>query len=52
MEVIVASAPRRSVLEPLAALVRAYSASARMNQYLVERLDPAVWRADGACQRG
>ena len=27
-----------------AALLRAYSASARVNQYLVERLHPAVWR--------
>ncbi len=27
------------------ALLRAYSASARVNQYLVERLDPSVWRA-------
>ena len=28
-----------------AALLRAYSASARINQFLVEQLDPAVWRA-------
>jgi uncharacterized damage-inducible protein DinB len=28
-----------------AALLRAYSASARVNTYLVERLDPSVWRA-------
>jgi uncharacterized damage-inducible protein DinB len=28
-----------------AALLRAYSASARVNQYLVERLHPSVWRA-------
>jgi uncharacterized damage-inducible protein DinB len=34
---------RRS--DPAAALLRAYSASARVNQYLVERLDLAVWRA-------
>ena len=27
------------------ALLRTYSASARINQYLVEHLDPAVWRA-------
>ncbi len=27
------------------ALLRAYSANARVNQYLVERLHPAVWRA-------
>jgi len=26
-------------------LLRTYSASARINQYLVEHLDPAVWRA-------
>ena len=31
--------------DPTAVLLRAYSASARINQYLVERLDPAVWRA-------
>jgi uncharacterized damage-inducible protein DinB len=28
-----------------AALLRAYSANARVNQYLVERLHPSVWRA-------
>jgi uncharacterized damage-inducible protein DinB len=28
-----------------ASLLRAYSASARISQYLVQRLDPAVWRA-------
>jgi uncharacterized damage-inducible protein DinB len=28
-----------------ASLLRAYSASARVNEYLVERLDPALWRA-------
>jgi uncharacterized damage-inducible protein DinB len=27
------------------ALLRAYSASARINQYLAQRLNPAVWRA-------
>jgi len=52
MEVVVAGAPRRPTLEPLAALVRAYSASARANQYLVERLDPAVWRAELRGGRG
>lgn len=31
--------------DPTAELLRAYSASARINQYLVERLHPAVWRA-------
>jgi uncharacterized damage-inducible protein DinB len=31
--------------DPAASLLRAYSASARINQYLVERLHPAVWRA-------
>src|SRR5262245_13826263 len=30
--------------EPNAALLPAYAASARVNQYLVQRLDPAVWR--------
>ena len=42
----------RSTLEPLAALVHAYSASARVNQYLVERLDRAVWRAELRGGRG
>jgi len=28
-----------------AVLLRAYSANARVNEYLVERLDPGVWRA-------
>ncbi len=28
-----------------AALLRAYAASARVNQYLIERLHPSVWRA-------
>lgn len=46
------AAHRRAILEPLAALVRAYSASARINQYLVERLDPAVWRAELRGGRG
>jgi len=36
----------RRRLDPTAALLRAYSASARINQYLVQRLDPAVWRAE------
>jgi len=31
--------------DPAAVLLRTYSASARINQYLVEELDPAVWRA-------
>jgi len=31
--------------DPAAVLLRAYSSSARINQYLVEQLDPAVWRA-------
>jgi uncharacterized damage-inducible protein DinB len=32
-------------LDAAAALLQAYSASARINQYLVERLHSAVWRA-------
>ena len=36
---------RRRRVDPAAALLRSYSANARINQYLVERLDPAVWRA-------
>ena len=31
--------------DPAAVLLRTYSASARINQYLVEELDPVVWRA-------
>ena len=34
-----------SDLSTSAELLRAYSASARVSAYLVERLDPAVWRA-------
>ena len=36
---------RGGPLDVDAALLRAYTASARVNEYLVERLDPAVWRA-------
>lgn len=32
-------------LNPADALLKAYSANARINQYLVQQLDPAVWRA-------
>ena len=46
MEVPVARPSRRRRLDSAAALLRAYSASARINQYLVERLHPAVWRAE------
>ena len=35
----------RPRLGPDAALLRAYDASARINQFLVERLAPVVWRA-------
>jgi len=35
---------RRRVGDPAAALLTAYAASARINQYLVERLAPAIWR--------
>src|SRR5437016_6646375 len=52
MEVVVTGARGLSTLEPLAALVRAYSASARVNQYLVERRDPAGWRAELRGGRG
>ena len=41
-------APRSSRARPAdvsAVLLRAYAASARVNEYLVERLDPAVWQA-------
>ena len=36
---------KRRPLDPAAAILQAYSASARINQSLVERLAPAVWRA-------
>src|SRR5882672_5106102 len=35
---------RRRVVDPTAALLTAYAASARINQYLVERLPRAIWR--------
>jgi len=35
---------RRRPVDPAAALLTAYAASARINQYLVERLAPAIWR--------
>ncbi|HEX9704955.1 MAG TPA: DinB family protein [Gemmatimonadales bacterium] len=34
------------------ALLQAYSASARVNQYLVEQLDGAVWRAPSPVPKG
>lgn len=34
------------------ALLKAYSASARVNQYLVEQLHPAVWRARSPLPKG
>ena len=37
--------PRRHAGDPTAALLQAYAASARINQYLVERLPAAIWRA-------
>jgi len=33
------------MIDVTASLLSAYSASARVNQYLVERLDPSLWRA-------
>ena len=39
-------------LDSAAALLKAYSASARINQYLVERLHPAIWRAPSPIPRG
>jgi len=32
-------------LDPAAALLKAYAGNARINEYLVEQLDPAVWQA-------
>ena len=40
-----ATSTRRRTLDPAASLLRAYAANARINQYLVERLRPEVWRA-------
>ena len=34
------------------ALLKAYSANARINQYLVQQIDPAVWRAPSPLPRG
>jgi uncharacterized damage-inducible protein DinB len=42
----------RAPVQPAEALLHAYSASARINQYLVERLAPAVWRARPAVKGG
>ncbi len=39
-------------LSPADALLKAYSASARINQYLVEQLHPAVWRAPSPFPKG
>ncbi len=39
-------------LSPDDALLKAYSANARINQYLVQQLDPAVWRAPSPLSRG
>ncbi|HXO86244.1 MAG TPA: DinB family protein [Gemmatimonadales bacterium] len=39
-------------LDGAAALLKAYSASARINQYLVERLHPAIWRAPSPIPKG
>jgi uncharacterized damage-inducible protein DinB len=43
--------PRRSA-DPADALLKAYSASARINQYLVQKLRPAVWRAPSPLPKG
>lgn len=37
---------------PSDALLKAYSASARINQYLVQQLDPAVWHAPPPVPKG
>src|SRR5258705_3237795 len=39
-------------LSPADALLQAYSASGRVNQYLVEQLHPAVWRAPSPFPKG
>jgi uncharacterized damage-inducible protein DinB len=52
VETVMPRPSSRRPLDPGAALLRAYSASARINQYLVERLDPALWRATPPGGRG
>jgi len=47
--VVVAKAHRLTAGD---ALLTAYSASARVNQYLVERLHPVVWRAPSPLPKG
>lgn len=42
----------RRQLDPAAALLSAYSASARINQFLVQGLHPAAWRATLPGPRG
>jgi uncharacterized damage-inducible protein DinB len=39
-------------LNATAALLKAYSANARINQYLVQQLDPAVWHAPPPVPKG
>ena len=39
-------------LDAAALLLKAYAANARVNQFLIEELDPAVWRAPSPLPRG
>ncbi|MGE5802167.1 MAG: DinB family protein [Gemmatimonadota bacterium] len=39
-------------LDSAAALLKAYAANARVNQFLVQQLHPAVWRAPSPLPRG
>lgn len=39
-------------LDSAAALLKAYSANARVNQFLVQQLHPAVWRVPSPLRRG
>src|SRR5580700_10238740 len=43
---------RRRVLDPSDALLNAYAASARVNEFLVERIHPDVWRAKPPVRAG
>jgi uncharacterized damage-inducible protein DinB len=44
-------AKRAAPFDVNAALLRAYTASARVNEYLIERLEPALWRAKPPARR-
>ncbi|HEY2806363.1 MAG TPA: DinB family protein [Gemmatimonadales bacterium] len=43
---------RRRPFDPVESLLKSYAASARVTEYLLERLDPEVWRAPVPGKRG